>query len=273
MEPIAAIPGPGTIDDLVADAAGAGHRVTRRMVHDWVAKGLINSPERRREGPTGSLKALHSLDQRVLFFHLSAMRAGGASIRDLAEMVIRIWFSLDDCVPTRQALKALQTWVGEPRSSLVEARRLALMHTEPFTSDRRLGTARDRRDLLRVVSDVFYTGRVDRDLLEEKSRPIFEPREQFISVIRSHNTTAVADFESLVILLETITRAGQSVKDGTVTEALLDQAGALIRHYVDTYSRPVGMADLLTVLSMFAVDPDSRLGEMRQDSRTISVII
>lgn len=273
MEPVAAITGPGTIDDLVADAAGAGHKVTRRMVHDWVAKGLINSPERRREGPTGSLKALHSLDQRVLFFHLSAMRAGGATIRDLAEMVIGVWFSLDDCVPTRQALKALQTWVGDPRSSQVEARQLAVMHTEPFTSDRRLGTARDRRELLRVVSDVFYTGRIDRNLLEEKSKPIFEPRDKFISVIRSHNATAVTDVESLVVLLEVITRAGQSVKDGTVTETLLDQARALMRHYAGTYSHPVGMADLLTVLSLFALDPESRLGELRQDSRTISVII
>ena len=252
---------------------GAGHKVTHRMVHDWVAKGIIDSPERRREGPSGSLKALHSLEQRVLFFHLSAMRFEGAPIRDLAETVIRIWFSLDDCVPTRQALKALQTWVGDPRSSKAEARRLAVMHTEPFTSDRRLGTARDRRELLRVVSDIFYTGRIDMDLLEEKARPIFEPREKFISVVRSHNATAVADVETLVTLLETVTRAGQSVFDGTVTEAVLDQAAALMRHYVNTYSRSVGMADLLTILGMFALDPETSLGEPPHNARTISVIV
>ena len=271
--PIAAIAEPGTIDDLVADAVGAGHKVTHRMVHDWVAKGLVDRPERRREGASGSLKALHSLEQRVLFFHLSEQRAGGAAIRDLAEMVIRIWFSLDGCVPTRQALKALRTWVGDPRSSKVEARRLAVMHTRPFTSDRRLGTARDRRELLRVVSDIFYTGRIDVDLLEEKARPIFEPRERFISVVRPHDAAAVADIGTLVTLLETVTRAGQSVIDGTVTEAVLDQAGILMRHYVNTYARTVGMADLLTILGMFALDPEASLAQSSQNARTISVII
>jgi hypothetical protein len=219
------------------------------------------------------LKALHSLDQRVLFFQLSAMRSGGATIRDLTEMVIRIWFSLEDCVPTRQALKALRTWVGDPRSSKAEARRLALMHTEPFTTDRRLGTARERRELLRVVIDIFYTGRIDRALLEEKAAPIFEPRDKFISVVRSHNATTVADVESLVTFLETITRTGQSVIDGTVTEAVLNQAGMLMRHYVDTYSRTVGMPDLLTILGMFAVDRETSLGGPPQEPRTISVIV
>lgn len=273
MEPIGAIVGPGTIDDLVADAVGAGHKVTHRMVHDWVAKGLIDSPERRREGPSGSLKALHSLEQRVLFFHLSELRSAGSSVRDLAEMVIAVWFSPDDFLPTRQALKALRTWVGDPRSSRAEARRLAVMHTEPFTSDRRLGTARDRRELLHVVTDIFYTGRIDRDLLEEKARPIFEPRDTFISVVRSYNGIAIGDVGTLVTLLETITKAGQSIVDGTITEAALDQAKILMRYSTDTYSRPATMADLLTILGTFAIHPETALGEPPEDARTISVII
>jgi hypothetical protein len=126
---------------------------------------------------------------------------------------------------------------------------------------------------LRVVIDIFYTGRIDRALLEEKAAPIFEPRDKFISVVRSHNATTVADVESLVTFLETITRTGQSVIDGTVTEAVLNQAGMLMRHYVDTYSRTVGMPDLLTILGMFAVDRETSLGGSPQEPRTISVIV
>jgi hypothetical protein len=253
LPPITTVPEPGTIDDLVADATNAGYNVTHRKVHDWVAKGLIDRPERRRAGRTGSLKALHSGEQRILFLHLLSARSERATIRDTAESVIGVWHSLDDCVPTRQALRALRTWVGDPRSSKSEARRLAIMHTKPFTEDPRLGTAHDRRELLRVVSEIFYTGRMDVELLKDKARPIFEPRQKYLSVVHSQNTVTVPDVETLVLLLKTITRAGQSVSDGTVTEACLDQARILLRYHAG----PVGMADLLTVLGLFALCPEA----------------
>lgn len=211
LPPISTVPGPGTIDDLVADARDAGYPMTPRTVHDWVAKGLIDRPERRRAGRAGSLKALYSGEQRFLFLHFLSARSEGATIRDLAGLVMGVWHSLDDCVPTRQALRALRTWVGDPRSSKSEARRLAMMHTKPFTEDPRLGTAHDRRGLLRVVSDIFCTGRMDVKLLKDKARPIFEPRETYISVVHSHDVKAVPDVEALVLLLEIITRAGRSV--------------------------------------------------------------
>ncbi|MBS2534893.1 hypothetical protein KGQ20_19160 [Catenulispora sp. NF23] len=278
MEPkglpaVAAGPEAGTIDDLVADAANAGYRVTPRTVHDWVAKGLIDRPERRRAGRSGSLKALYSGEQRLLFLHLLSARSEQLTVHDLAGVVIGVWHSLDDCVPTRQALRALRTWVGDSRSSKSEARRLARMHTKPFTEDPRLGTAHDRRELLRVVSDVFYTGRIDVDLLKEKARPIFEPREKYISIVHSRDETVVPDVETLVALLETITRAGQSVSDGTVTEACLDQARILLRYGAES----VGMADLLTVLGLFALHPEtldpslSSLDEPPCEVHTISV--
>ena len=252
LPPITAMPGPGTIDDLVADATGAGYKVTPRTVHDWVAKGLIDRPERRREGRAGSLKALYAGEQRFLFQHLLSARSEQVTIRDLAGMVMAVWHTFDDCVPTRQALRALRTWVGDPRSSKSEARRLAMMHTWPFTEDPRLGTAHDRRELLRVVTDVFYTGRIDVELLLEKAEPIFEPRDKYISVVHSRERAVVPDVETLVQLLETITRAGRSVSDGDVTEACLDQARVLLRYRAGR----VGMADLLTVLGMFALTPE-----------------
>lgn len=273
LPPITAVPEAGTIDDLVADATGAGYKVTARTVHDWVAKGLIDRPQRRREGRAGSLKALYTGEQRMLFLHLQSARAEQVSIRDLAEMVIEVWHSFDDWVPTRQVLKALRTWVGDPRTSKSEARRLALIHTKPFTTDPRLGTAHNRRELLRAVSDVFYTGRIDVDLLKEKAKPIFEPRDQYISVVHSRDRTVVPDVETLIRLLRTVTRAGQSASDGTVTEACLDQVRILLRYHTDSAS----MADLLTILGLFALDPEtlhpplSPLEEPLQEVYTIPV--
>jgi hypothetical protein len=51
---------PGTIDDLVADAAGRGHAITVRMIRHWTAAGLLDSPQRRPAGKGhGSRPALY----------------------------------------------------------------------------------------------------------------------------------------------------------------------------------------------------------------------
>ncbi len=60
---------PGTVEDLIADARGQGHKATQRMILDWQTFGLLDYPDpqgglgRRR----GSKKALYSAHQRSLF--------------------------------------------------------------------------------------------------------------------------------------------------------------------------------------------------------------
>ena len=248
---------PGTIDDLVADATNLGLKVSYRLVHDWVAKGLIDRPTRQRIGPTGSQKALHSPEQRLLFCELLEMRDSGNSIKDLANWVIGLWIMYDDYIPTRQTLRALRTWYSDdPRSSKAEAHRISILQTDILTDDPDLGTDRERREFLHAVRDVYYTGRIDKDLLREKSKPIFEPKDRYISVVHDRSVTAVADIDTFIRLLEITTSAGRSVSEGQVTEERLNRARFLLRHHCATTGRPVNMGDLTTVLGLFEQDPD-----------------
>jgi hypothetical protein len=41
---------PGTIDDMVADAAEYGHKVTARLIRDWSQQGLLDYPQKRPGG-------------------------------------------------------------------------------------------------------------------------------------------------------------------------------------------------------------------------------
>ena len=247
---------PATIDDLVADATSLGHKAGHRLVHDWVAKGLIDRPTRQRVGPTGSRKPLHSPAQRLLFCELLEMRDAGNTIQDLANSVIGLWIAVDHYIPTRQALRALRTWYGDPRSSKAEAHRISILQTDVLTDDPRLGTASERREFLRAVSDVYYTGRIDKDLLRKKGRPIFEPKDRYISVVHDRSVTAVADIDTFIHFLDITISAGRSVSEGLVTEEHLDRARILLRHHRDTTGGAVSMADLTCILGMFALNQD-----------------
>lgn len=44
------ITGPGTINDLVSDAAAAGHEITTRLIRDWTEHGLLDKPQKRPAG-------------------------------------------------------------------------------------------------------------------------------------------------------------------------------------------------------------------------------
>lgn len=248
----------GTIDDLVKDAARAGHPVTPRLVHDWIAKGLIDRPERRRVGRTGSLKALHSPYQRTLFVELLYHRSKGFSIRELAEWPVGLWMNHDE-FPTRQALRALRTWVGDPRSSKVAARHLAALHTSPLTDDPRLGTPQIRRELLHCIQDIFYTGRIDEDLIRVKASPIFKDKDRYLSVAFSRKGIAPADVETLILLLKLMIAGGQSVSDGTATEMRLERARYVWRRSPRIHGQGFSssMMDLISILAIFAIDPDT----------------
>lgn len=185
------------------------------------------------------------------------MRDSGIPMQDLANTVIGLWVMVDDFVPTRQAQRVVRTWYGnDPRSSKAEARRISILQTDALTEDPRLGTARERREFLRAVSDVYYTGRIDKDLLREKAKPIFEPKDRYISVLHDRSVTAVADIDTFIHFLDINISAGQSVSKGLVTEEYLDRARVLLRQHCDITGRPVGMADLTCILGMFALNPD-----------------
>lgn len=215
----------GTIDDLVADAAAAGHRVTKRLVHDWVARGLLAQPQRRRTGQRGSDMALHTGAQRKLFLDLLSMRKP-SSVRPLAEFVLVCWLFLsdDDVVSTRQALRALRTYVGDPRGSRAWAKTRAAQFVQPLC-DPRLGTARSRRELLAAFAEAFYTGTYSREGLIAKCAPQFEDKSVFEDVLRSLSRGPVpGQPESLLIHLDVVLQAGKAVQNGLVDQDVLEEA-------------------------------------------------
>lgn len=213
---------PGTIDDLVADATEAGHTVTHRLVHDWVSKGLLDKPQRRRTGPSGSEKGLHTSNQRNLFLLLLRQRAATPKIPLLARVPLAMWLYYGDhLAPTRQALQALRTYVGDPRGSRAWALERAREQIAPL-DDPRLGTPRTRRELLHAVRDAFYAGSVDREMLLSKATPLFEPADIHRSVIHSHSGTAPATPETLLFELQVVVAGGQMISTGEVTADLLE---------------------------------------------------
>ncbi|MGW2557624.1 hypothetical protein [Streptomyces sp. NPDC001635] len=215
---------PGTIDDLVADAAAAGHQVTKRLVHDWVARGLLAQPKRRRTGQHGSEKALHSGAQRTLFLDL-LLRRRPSSVRPLAEFVLVCWLFIgdDELVSTRQALRALRTYVGDPRGSRAWAKVRAAQFVHPLC-DQRLGTARSRRELLNAFTEAFYTGTYDREYLIAKCAPQFEAKSAFGDVLQSLRRGPVpGQAEALLLHLDVVLRAGKSVQDGVVDQDVLEE--------------------------------------------------
>ncbi|GGY38910.1 hypothetical protein GCM10010363_19680 [Streptomyces omiyaensis] len=155
------ISGPGTIDELVHDAALAGHAVTKRLVHDWVSLGLLDRPRRRRTGPHGSDKALHSAHQRKLLQLLLEARVASSRIPHLARIPLTIWlYGESGAVPTRQAIRALVTHAGDLRGGKPRALETARFLIAPL-DDCRLGTAHLRSEFLHAVRNALYTGNFD----------------------------------------------------------------------------------------------------------------
>ncbi|MEU6965757.1 hypothetical protein [Streptomyces chrestomyceticus] len=80
------ISGPGTIDDLVADAHAADYPdMNVRRVYDWIAKGLLDQP-RLRTRRRGSDKAEYSANQRRLLLLLLDKRQHVAHLNALAQV-------------------------------------------------------------------------------------------------------------------------------------------------------------------------------------------
>ncbi|GAA5613570.1 hypothetical protein Spla01_04748 [Streptomyces platensis] len=214
---------PGTIDDLVEDATAAGYRATSRLVHDWVSKGLLGKPQRRRTGPNGSEKALHSANQRFLFIALLRERVSTPRLSDLASVPLSLWlYGGDEWVSTDQALRAFQTWVGDPRRTKAWARKVAAWVMSDV-DDPRLGTRPSRRELLDALAEALYTGYFDRDLIVAKARPLFETADALLPLANPEDPDQPPRTpEALAFHLEMIIAGGQAISAGELEPWELD---------------------------------------------------
>ncbi|MFI1701401.1 hypothetical protein ACH419_36340 [Streptomyces bobili] len=227
------ISGPGTIDDLVADAHAAGYpEMNVRRVHDWIAKGLLDQP-RRRTRRRGSDKAKHSANQRRLLLLLLDKRQQVAHLSSLAQAPLAVWLWWDGYVPTRQAQRAWVTWVGRGRRSQEVAREGAVGLLEQVGHPLATPTARAR--FVRIITELgngkALTVRGRAELLDAV-RDVMEPDTVFAAsgLVRALGPAQTPmTVETVVGYVEALSIALGRTLDGKVDAALLERARAVHR--------------------------------------------
>jgi hypothetical protein len=216
------ITGPGTVDDLVADAAAAGHAITVRLIRDWTQAGLLDQPRKRPAGRgRGSEQALYPANQRQLLLTLLSKRPG-QGISSLARIPVGIWMYWgDEYVPIRQARRAMQTWVGNPRVSMRRARETA--KTILGQLDSPAATPAARRELRKVLTDIAYTGQLDADQLERAVFDVFEPGTHRIRRAIGHPQAPLM-VDSVIEVTKARLAAATDLAAGRVTDDAFYQA-------------------------------------------------
>jgi hypothetical protein len=214
--------GPGTVDDLVGDAAAAGHAITVRMIRDWTETGLLDNPRKRPAGRgRGSSQALYPANQRKLLLTLLSKRPGN-SISSLARIPVGIWMYWgDDYVPLRQARRALLTWIGDPRVSMRKARGTARAVLGQLDNPAARPAA--RRELLNVLTDIGYTAQPDFERLERAVFDVFEPGARQIRRAIGHPAAPLMA-DSIIAVTKARLTAVTHLRSSQVTDEALYQA-------------------------------------------------
>ncbi len=224
---------PGTIADMIADAAAASYPATERLIRDWTHHGLLDYPQRRPAGKGhGSAPAIYPASQRNLMLTLLHHRPGN-NIASLARIPVGIWMYWgEEYVPLRQARRALLRWLGDPdagrryqqdalRTSRQRARDAAKAIVGQLDSPQ--ATPAARRELLEALTDAGYTGTIDFSRLELAIRAVFEPGYKSISKAVGHPSAPVMT-ESVISIIKARLKAVTELTEGNVTDAALIQA-------------------------------------------------
>ncbi|WP_329321643.1 hypothetical protein [Streptomyces sp. NBC_01262] len=277
MQPWEQITEPGTIDDLVADATTAGHRVTLRVVRDWIAEGLLDSPQRRTKH-RGSDKALHTVNQRKLFLLLLDKRQAMPKIPSLAQIPLGLWLYYGDAyVPTRQAVKALGTWLRDGARNQTVSRDGALRMLAQL--DHPLASDTDRRRLERVMTEIAYSSRFgprEKDELTRAARAVFEPKSVFrvSGMVRAvGHPAAPLTVERVVAHTEALCAAIAHVRNGCLDAARMERVRQVHRNTMPDYlaQRPALAAAAPPALAQAFAEPtlDYQLNNCGQQLLTI----
>jgi len=153
----------------------AGFSPSSRLMTDWVAIGLLDSPDRHGLGRGKGISATWPDQQRQLFLTLLDKRPDVTEIATLCNIPVFVWLWWgDDLVPRRQALRALTTWAGAHarrswRKSLWTARQLVEQMGSPDAS------RADRDRLVDLVARAGYGGVFDPQAVEDALKRVMDP--------------------------------------------------------------------------------------------------
>ncbi|MFF3359383.1 hypothetical protein ACFYWN_44015 [Streptomyces sp. NPDC002917] len=230
---------PGTIDDLVADAHAAGYPdMNARLIHSWIAKGLLHQPQLRTLR-RGSEKAEHSINQRRLLLLLLDKRRQVAHLSALAQVPLAVWLWWDGYVSTQQAQRAWETWVGRGRRSQEVAREGAVGLLQQIGHQLATPTARTR--FVRIISELGngkpLTVRGRAELLDAV-RDVMEPESVFaasglVRAVGPVQTPMTVDV--IVTRAEALSTALHRTLEGKADSALLERARAVYRASMADY--------------------------------------
>lgn len=258
--------GPGTIDDLVADARLLGHPMRARAIRDWQERGLIDEPDRQGglgQG-RGSKKALYSAYQRKVFREVVRKRPQVRKIAALACIPVYLWaYWGDEYASLRQVRLAMRLHLNEfARPSLEGCTKLANQLIDQLADPDASGDAR-RKALSQLTAAMYHGTTVDAEL-ESALLGIYDPTGEGrlagppgvpINIDTITKTAVVREVAIRKLLDPT-----DPVPDEVFVEARRRMADGL-RQYLQT--RPALAAEAGEMSGMFA-EPSAR--EIVQDS-------
>jgi hypothetical protein len=241
------ITGPGTIDDMVADARVRGYTATTRLIRDWTQQGLLDRPQKRPAGRgRGSEQAIYPASQRNLLITLLDKRPGN-NIASLARIPVSIWMYWgEQYVPLRQAKRALVRSLADTESSpdpVRDAKRTSRQRAAQVARgmlrqlDNPAATPEARREFLDVITDSASSGQPDLDAIAAAIRAVFEPGYKNIHRVIGHPAAPLLADSVIISIQARITAISALLGDQVDDDDLTSARDAHLFHYADYAAR------------------------------------
>jgi hypothetical protein len=169
------------MENLIRAANEAGFDPTPRLVQDWVARGLLDRPERHGRGRGKGVSATWSEEQRGLFCSLLDKRRSVNQVAPLCNIPVWTWLYFGDTyVSLRQVRRALNTW-GEQKASWTTAKRTAQQVLGDASHPR--ARFKDKQAFLEAAARMFLhpSRAFDEEVFLPLLKCVFDPKETGLS--------------------------------------------------------------------------------------------
>jgi hypothetical protein len=163
-----------TRQELVELVALDDHQITRRLIADWVAIGLLDKGTPRGRG-RGKGKTYLWPENQAQLLRLLLDKRREASRSTLCNLPVALWLIWGDAfAPLRQVRRALRTWAkGWTTVSGGRADQAAQEVLEQF--DHPDAKPQDREEVSQLVAKAAYTGEFDDEFLAKALARIADP--------------------------------------------------------------------------------------------------